>query len=62
MTPEQIAQRIVDQWEKHDRFRQIAEETGLFGMEPQNVTLAKAYLHLIETIKSAHECEWILEQ
>lgn len=57
MRPEQIAQQTVDQWEKHDKFRQIAAETGFSGTEPADVIVAKAYLDLVQRIKSVHQIE-----
>lgn len=44
----EIAQKIVYQWENHDRYRITDADTALYsnGLEPDEVVLARAFLQL----------------
>lgn len=54
---EQIAELIVEQWDKHDKFRE--HETVLFnnGVEPDEVALARAFLDVLESLNDMLEFE-----
>lgn len=40
----QIAQRVVDQWDNHDKFRVNESSLWSNGIEPDDVAVARAYL------------------
>lgn len=41
-----IAQRLVDQWDHHDKYRVNESSRWTNGVEPDDVALARAYLRL----------------
>jgi hypothetical protein len=48
-----LAENIVEQWEKHDKFRVLDEDSILFhdGKQPNDVLIAKQFIKAVETIK-----------
>lgn len=51
-----VATAIVNQWEKHDKFRVVAGEPN---GEPDDVRVSKALINIKETVKSmAKTIEW----
>lgn len=55
----EIAELIVEQWDKYDKFREY--ETVLFnnGIEPDNVAVARALIEALKEIKEIRECDYI---
>lgn len=55
----QIAELIVEQWDKHDKFRE--HETALFnnGVEPDEVAVARALIEALKELENYERCDYI---
>ena len=54
---EQMAERIVDQWDNHDRYRVTDKALFENGQEPNEVAIARALIEALKEVRDFREFE-----